>query len=197
MLARVSALETFRRWREDEDQTMGDLIASLTSDEPTESMLAGTAFHAGLEAAEEGESGVMVVGGYRFNLNIDVEIALPKQREIRASKVYGLLSVTGKFDAMDGKTTIDHKTTAHFDAERYITGYQWRYYLDIFEADTFRWNVFEMKEAAPKVYDVFAFHQIEQRRYPGMHEDCARLANDFYQTLRDVLPNYQSRLEAA
>ena len=197
MLARVSSIETFRRWRMDEESTDQDLIDAISDHAPTPAMLAGTAFHAGLEAAEEGESGVMLVGDYRFNLNIDIEIALPRQREIRARKQYGPVTVTGKFDLLEGVTITDHKTTARFDAERYMSGYQWRFYLDIFECYRFRWNVFEMREVEPLVYDVFAFHQLEQMRYPGLHDDCMRLALDFHDTVSRLMPDYQSALEAA
>lgn len=197
MLARVSNIETFRRWRMDEESTDQDLIDAITDHAPTPAMLAGTAFHAGLEAAEEGESGVMLVGDYQFHLNIDIEIALPRQREIRARKSYGPLTVTGKFDALDGLTIIDHKTTARFDAEKYIAGCQWKFYLDIFGCQKFRWNVFEMREVEPLVYDVFAFHQLEQMRYPGMHDDCMKLALDFHDTVSRLMPGYQSHLEAA
>ena len=52
MLARVSSIETFRRWRLDEEQDAADLIARLTDFQPTEAMEAGTAFHKALELAE-------------------------------------------------------------------------------------------------------------------------------------------------
>jgi hypothetical protein len=70
----------------------------------------------------------------------------------------------------------DHKTTGRFDPERYLSGYQWRLYLDIFGADLFRWNVFEIKATDdPLTWDVFAQHTLEQYRYPAMSADCARL----------------------
>lgn len=197
MLARVSSLETFRRWRENEDTDAQTLIDSLTLDEPTDAMKAGTAFHAALERASEGITHVLTDGGYSFDFDIDAEISLPELREIRATSKYGPLLVTGKFDALDGRTIIDHKTTAHFDAERYVSGYQWRYYLDIFGCNTFRWNVFEIREIEPRTYMVQSYHRLEQSRYPGMHEDCMRLALEFHDVVSELLPEYQSRLEAA
>lgn len=202
MLARVSSIETFRRWRQNEDADAQALIDALTLDEPSEAMLAGTAFHAAMENVADGDVNVISHDGYVFHLNVDVSIELPKAREIRARKDYGPLTVTGKFDALDGKTIIDHKTTSRFDAERYVSGYQWRYYLDIFDCDVFRWNVFEMRKIESTTvgvdeYDVFAFHRLEQSRYPGMHDDCLQLALDFYNVVAPLLPEYQSRLEAA
>lgn len=195
MLARVSNLESFRRWRCDEDADEESLVAALTDFSPSPAMLAGTAFHAALESAQAGDSGVLVSGHYRFNLCVDIEIGLPKFREIRSQKIYGPLTVTGKFDALDGLTIIDHKTTARFDAERYVAGYQWRYYLDIFGCDRFRWNVFEIRPADSDdfetlAYDVIGFHQLEQARYPGMHDDCMFLALDFYNTVSCIFPDF-------
>ena len=72
---------------------------------------------------------------------------------------------------------IRSSTTAHFDAERYFSGYQWRFYLDIFRAKTFRWNVFEMKEEGWMTYRVTGLHVLEQFHYPELEQDCRALAH--------------------
>ena len=197
MLARVSSIETFRRWRADEEADAQSLIASLADFAPTPAMLAGTALHAALEVAGPGTTDVLKSGSYEFHLKTDIEIALPRQREIRARKEYGPLIVTGKFDALDGLTIIDHKSTARFDAERYVAGCQWRFYLDIFGCRKFRWNVFEIREVEFEVYEVFGFHVLEQMTYPGLHDDCMALALDFHDTVSRLMPDYQPALEAA
>lgn len=189
MLARVSSIESFRRWREDEEQTVEDLVHFLTTDEPTEAMAAGTAFHAALERATAGEYDTLHANGYTFQLP-DAEIALPSVRELRAygSYVADALQVTGQVDCLFGKTVDDHKTTSRFDAERYLEGYQWRFYLDIFEADVFRWNVFEIREVKPRVYQVSDPQVLTAYRYPGMHADCERLAAAYLDFARVYLP---------
>jgi len=190
MLARVSNLEAFRYWRESEDAELEPLLASIREESPPSSaMAAGTALHAALETAQEGECDVLYAEGYKFIIRADVTLALPRVREIRGYKNYGPLRVTGKVDCIEGKRVDDHKSTGRFDPERYIEGYQWRYYLDLFDADRFRWNVFEMDAVddynhAGPAYEVFAFHQLEQFRYPGLHQDCATLAADFYEFAR-------------
>lgn len=188
MLARVSNIESFRRWREDEEQSIEQLVHWLTTDEPSEAMLAGTAFHKALELATPGEYTVLEANGYRFELP-DAEIALPKIREVRAYGNYGALQVTGQVDILDGKRVDDHKTMSRFDAERYLEGYQWRFYLDLFGADVFRWNVFELKELGLRHYKVAEPQMLETYRYPGMHRDCDRLAADFYEFARAHLPS--------
>lgn len=196
MLARVSNIESFRRWREAEDQTVEDLVHWLTTDEPSEAMLAGTAFHKALELARPGDYDTLQALGYTFHLP-DCELALPEVRELRAYGSYGPLQVTGQVDGMEGRRVDDHKTTSRFDAERYLAGYQWRFYLDIFGADVFRWNVFELKELEPKVYRVSSPQLLETFRYPGLHDDCARLAADFYEFARQHLPERPASLETA
>lgn len=198
MLARVSNIETFRRWRLDEAATPDDLVARLTSFEPTEAMRAGTAFHKAMESATEGEYSELSADGYTFVL-ADSEIALPPIREVRAFARYGDLTVTGKFDALLGNRVIDHKTTARFNPEGYIEGCQWRFYLDIFGADVFQWNVFELRplEDEERSYYVMAPQVLTQYRYPGLHDDCARLAADFYDFAARFMPHYNPELEQA
>ena len=62
MLARVSNIEAYRRWKnwrplhdEDAEPTIEDLVRQITVDDPSPSMQAGTAFHSAMEQAAEGE----------------------------------------------------------------------------------------------------------------------------------------------
>ena len=197
MLARVSSLETFRRWRQDEDATLEDIIARLTDFKPTAAMLAGTAFHKALELATPGDYDTLEADGYTFLLP-DAELELPAVRELRAYADYGPLRVTGKVDCLDGLRIDDHKTTASFRPDGYLEGYQWRFYLDIFGVDRFRWNVFEITpvRGVEFVYNVKPPHILEQVRYPGLHDDCARLAAEFYDFASTHMLNYAESLES-
>jgi hypothetical protein len=198
MLTRVSNIETWRRWRSDEDATPDDLVARLTAFEPTEAMLAGTAFHKALELAQPGEYAELSALGYTFLL-ADAELALPTVRELRCFGNYGPLRVTGQVDALYGKRVEDHKTTANFSADGYLEGCQWRFYLDLFGADVFRWNVFEIKPVKdrPNTYEVGAPHLLEQCRYPGLHDDCMDLARGFYDFAALHMPQHNIPTEQA
>ena len=158
--------------------------------QPTEAMLAGTALHKALETADEGERDTLSADGYEFVITADINLALPKCREIFATKDYGPIVISSRVDVLDGKVVEDHKTTARFDPERFMAGCQWRFYLDIFEADIFRWNVFEIRELRPRVYDVWNFHRLEEYRYPALAMDCRDLANDLAAFVREYLPDY-------
>lgn len=192
MLARVSNIEAYRRWQNwkplhdgDEEPSLDDFVRSITTDAPSEAMMAGTAFHAAIEHAQDGEHTTFAAMGYTFHLP-DAELSLPTIREMRAFKPYGDLSVTGKVDAIEGRTVIDHKTTSRCDPERYLDGCQWKFYLDIFGADVFQWHVFEIKELEPKVYRVSAPQTLTAYRYPELHQDCTRLADEYLAFARSV-----------
>jgi hypothetical protein len=149
---RVSNVERFRQWEEDEEGDTARLILDIVGGgHPTQAMLAGTAFHKVLELAEPGQEIERVEqDGFLFIVKADLVLPVTPIRELRAHKVYMVdgepIGITGMVDVIEGLRVEDHKTTATFTPERYLEGYQWRLYLDIFEAMHFRWNVFEIKE---------------------------------------------------
>ncbi len=198
MLTRVSNIETWRRWRADEGATPADLVARLTSFQPTENMLAGTALHKALELARYGVHERLEANGYTF-LMPDASLELPRVRELRCFGQFGPLRVTGQVDATEGKRVDDHKSTAMFNAEGYWDGCQWKFYLDIFEADVFRWNVFPLTpvRGQDKTYRVSEPQILEQCRYPGLHDDCMTLARGFYDFAAQHMPHHNIQLEAA
>lgn len=194
MLFRVSEVESYRQFRNDPDADLAGLLDWLRNDNPSQAMRAGTAFHDVLEHAEIGELATAESQGFKFIIEADINLALSRIREVRASKKFAGITITGKLDVLDGLRVEDHKTTGRFDPDRYLTGYQWRYYLSIFGAQMFRWNVFEMREVEPKTYLVFKFHRLEQCRYPAMESDCERLAGELAGFARVYMPereNYQ------
>ncbi|MDR7032393.1 hypothetical protein [Mesorhizobium sp. BE184] len=198
MLARVSNIEAYRQWvnwqplfEGQDEPTVEDLVRFITVDEPSEAMKAGTAFHRAMELAPDGSHDTFEANGYRFILP-DAEIELPSIREMRAFGEYGGLTVTGQVDAVEGRIVFDHKTTGKFDPERYLNGCQWKFYLDLFGADEFRWNVFVLKELEEKVYSVAAPQVLRACRYPELHDDCEKLAADYLgfarRHLREEIP---------
>lgn len=196
---RVSEVESFRQWRDDEDADLSVLLSRLRGQsEASAAMLAGTAFHKALELAAAKDHHQLTALGYTFHFAGDFELAIPVIREVRAGKTYVgedfAITVSGQLDTIEGKRVEDHKTTGRFDPERYLGGYQWRLYLDIFGANLFRWNVFEICEAeaaqeeAGLHWSVHAHHTLEQFRYPGMEADCQRLVADLAAFTREHLP---------
>jgi hypothetical protein len=188
---RVSNVEAYRQYEQDEDADAADLLARIRGDvPPSTAMLAGTAFHKALEHAQD-DAETLEADGFTFRFVVPCEVALAPVREMRMSKTYIVdgepAIITGQVDAIEGKRIDDHKTTGRFDADRYLSGYQWRLYLDIFGADHFRWNVFEiaLNEDAD-CYDVHASHRLEQYRYPDLSADCQALVERFVRFMRQT-----------
>ena len=175
-MVRVSQVDAFRDYLESEDMEIDAFLGGLVDSKPNEAMLRGSAFHRALEISNDADNEVLSADGYHFIFDGDFELELPRIREVRASKNYGGIIVSGKTDSICGNLMIDHKSTSRFDAERYYQKYQWRFYLDIFKADRFRWNIFEMDEIGPYVYRIRDLHILEQCRYPDLEKDCAAMA---------------------
>lgn len=183
--ASVSNLDLYRTWRESEELDLDWIIQIIKGPfEQTPAMRAGEALHKALEEQADGEIGILRHGKYSFDFNFcadcEIEQVSLAGRELRVSQEYGDLLVRGRVDAVIGKTVIDYKSTSQFDADRLMFGYQWRFYLDMMQADRFRWEVFVMKETDdPFDYVISDVHRLEQARYPDLHEDCMKLAADY------------------
>lgn len=177
----VSTLDLFRMWNESEDLDLQWLMQRLLSKEQTEQMKAGEAFHAALEAiGHEAELNSLAHGDYRFDFNCDAEINLTAFREQWIRKQYDGVLVRGRVDAVWGKHITDYKTTADFDPDRYMFGYQWRLYLDMTGCDKFTWKVFVMREFGPPgCYEINQFHELSQKRYPDLEKDCEELIHQY------------------
>ena len=191
----VSNLELYRMWRASDDLDLPWLLRRLSGEEPqTEAMAAGEALHQALERSTLGETGQLWTADYRFYFKCDCSVELPQARELRVQKEYGDLVVRGRVDALIGKRVIDYKTTSHWDPDRLMAGYQWRYYLDMLDADEFSWQVFVMSqfgdfaEAGRLVhaYEIYQVHELSQRRYDDLEHDCDKLAQDFLAFAREL-----------
>lgn len=192
---RVSAsdLDALRYFLASEEADLEALIAQLRRQSaPTEAMLAGTALHTALEAAEPGEFDRLEADGYTFEIAAEGEIDLPKIRECKGERQYLIdncrITLVGKVDAIHGKRVDDHKFTGRFDPDRFLSSLQWRVYLEVFGADEFRWNVFEGREVGPKSYVITAIHPLRMHRYPGMEADVRAALRGFLDFARQHLP---------
>lgn len=206
MLAmRVSAtdIDALRYFLADEEGDIDDLLARLRRQAPpTPAMLAGTAFHKALETFDQGTAAEISADGHLFMIEADAELDLPSIREIKATRDYRvgdvLVTLVGKVDAVLGKRIDDHKLTGSYDAERFMAGYQWRIYLEVFGADKFRWNIFEGADVAggDRVWKIRALHKLTMHRYPGMAADVERQVAAFVDFARIHLPEKFERIPA-
>jgi len=207
MKCTVSDIESFRYWKASEyDPDAKELIAQLRKQTPpTPEMATGSAFHKALEYARNGEYEHLGADGYRFYIKTGLEIELPELREVMfPAKIYRIgnqeVRVTGRVDCLLGKRIDDHKTTGEFKPERYLDSFQWRFYLDMFNADHFRWNVFVLWEMNQKdlpdcpdfedgkEFLVAELHRLDQYRYPEMTYDLHLLLYQFVDFAQVHLP---------
>jgi hypothetical protein len=180
MRVSVSNLDLYRSWKAQEDLDMGWLLKALQSKEPTEPMLRGRAFANCMERVREGEVDQLSFDGYTFCFTGEFTIESFPRREESREKDYGDIVVSARCDRVLGKVIIDDKNTEHFDAEKYLEKFQSRFYLDMFGADKFVWNVWEVKEMdEPKTYCVHTLHVLTQYRYPEMEAECRDLAQEY------------------
>ena len=191
----VSSLELYRTWRADDELGLEWLLRRLRGEEPqTQAMAAGEALHKALEDCSLGEVTELRSGDYRFYVQCDSSIELPQARELKIEKDYDGLVVRGRVDGLTGSQIIDYKTTANFDADRLLEGYQWRYYLDMLDADRFLWKVFVLREFGDfaeggelmHTYAIDQVHELKQYRYEGLEQDCQDLAADFWGFAREL-----------
>ena len=145
-------------------------------------MRAGTALHEFLEKAGEGEIPEAKVQDIIFVFDCDFQLPIPQFREQRRFKDYGELRVTGKTDALTGKRMADYKLIIdhQVEGEQYMDSYQWRFYLDIFDADVFDYFIFQAEEVGANILHIKDVHKITMYRYPDLHQDCSDLAAEFY-----------------
>jgi len=225
--ARLS-ITTIDWWLSWEEATLYELQGKLTHRQPqTEAMLRGIAFHEALahlsslcEGADYTTTDSIDSRGFTFDFNgveIQIESVSPYQTELKIERridsslldteIGSEITLVGKVDRIDGSTVEDHKTTSHFDAERLLASWQWRFYLWLTGADVFRWHVYEMKPmetprkafaawlkrfddwrdnppaeelaAALRRYKVTNYHQLEAARYPNLEAECLGAMDQF------------------
>ena len=201
MRVSVTELDQLIWFRKLESMTTEDLIARLRREEPpNRAMAMGTAWHAVLEEPPEDEILMVSRDGFTFIVETEASITLPQVREIRAEKTYivdGLpVTLTGGCDGISGNVVYDHKLTDRPNPEKYFDSFQWRAYLDIFGADTFRyvlWHALDKKDTVI-IRDVSEFPIY---RYPTMRDDLMVGLHDFVHFARQYLPERFETEEAA
>ena len=186
MTATVSRLSSFRYWRGNEEATTEDWLNELNAP-PNHRMDVGAAFQTVLEnLSVGGEFANCTADGISFNFKCDA--AIPQLNPVYGRKDYGQVLVSGKAGIVDGKRVEVFKTTKRFEAEKRQDDYQWRLLLDLFDADEFVWNIFVIAPNNPDEtsYDVVDYHRLTATRYPGLHDDCVSLVNDYHGIMSSI-----------
>lgn len=169
----VTDLDSFLWYNTIESMSADELVGRLKrTSPPNESMLAGTAWHDVLENPPD-EITEIERNGFKFIIECDAEITIPQIREIRANKHYLIdgidVVLTGGCDGVTGNKISDHKLTFNPKPENYLDSYQWRSYLDIYNAGVFQYNIYHGVKKPDAIY-IKNVSSMQFYRYPKMIE---------------------------
>lgn len=167
-------LDSFQWYKRIESMTKDEMVGRLLRTElPNEQMLMGTAWHAILEDPPN-EIEAAIRDGFTFKVDCDCKLELPIIKEIRTEKEYQIddviATITGKCDGINGNRIDDHKLTFKPNPENYFTSCQWRSYLDMFNADSFRYIIYSARKRG-KVVTIYDVSEMRLYRYPEMIAD--------------------------
>jgi len=187
--------------RKDEDGELIEFTDQLFVDEllkkfeKTPEMKAGTALHKILELSQYDEEFLNMIGidgeMYKFDYQIssDIEIKLPKLREIKISTQFSNMNINGVVDAINATTIWDHKFTKQIRLEKYMNSWQGKIYLWMTDLNTFKYNLFQGKILPPTVepamnhIQINKFETVTFERYAGMDKEV----EDFYTYYWEIL----------
>ena len=197
ILISATQLESYRRWLENEEATIEEMIAYLEKKViPNEAMLAGSAFHKVLEDYENMTLAFVEKDGFKFDFSeIDTEIHIPRIKEFKfeiAKRINDeLVTFVGVVDAMESDCVFDHKLTAYIDAENYTDSMQWRCYLSWLGMSKFTYNLFQKytPAAEPDKCVIKSVTQISFYRYPEMENDVLLLATQLVDFIKANAPH--------
>ncbi len=189
----VTDLDSMLWYRKLEDMDSDAMVSRLKrTSSPNDKMLYGTAWHSIIERPPD-EIETIERNGITFRVECDAEIILPQIREIRATKAYDVDGVrvilTGGCDGATGNKISDHKLTFNPEPETYLTSYQWRAYLDIYNADSFEYIIYHAKEGkGDKEVIIKDVSTITMFRYPGMVDDLISGIHDLLGFIKAKCP---------
>ena len=182
------------------------LVRRLTSEhKSTPAQERGTAIHRLLEdlvalsnTREVQEIRVLKNDEMELRFECNAELWLPGnlKSEVEYTKEYRDLTVVGHVDGIGGYNdwfVVDWKTSRYaMKAEQFIGSQQWRFYLDLTGADSFKYVCLQVYEPRRNetAHRVVNFDTLLVHRYDGLHTECFELAVDFVQFVDEHCPQY-------
>lgn len=206
----VTTIESFRNYLNGSIE-LEDLLKRVRGDfTPSRYMDLGSAFHDILEKAEERFIPERNVFKAKNGIEFDFDIISPCNEkivqdapfEVKITKIYKIgdeeVEVVAKVDQLYGNHIIENKTCwGMFDFERYFNSCQWKYYLDIFEAERVYYNVFCLSDKVGGI-ELRNIEQFSFNAYPDLRDDLNELLTDFVKFIHNqkleeyFTPDYKS-----
>ena len=212
MKLRVSWLDRWRRFLRVPEYTEEKLLQDLSGGgRTTEYAAMGTAFHRVLERMVNeperriwSDLAIRREDGYEFWLKpdiVDIDLpALPAEAEAAASRgIGGGVELIGHADLVSrgARRVWDYKTTQRIDLETFASSYQWRAYLDLFDADRFTYLVFQVQRSRGDdavdpatrqpvwAVNIIDFDHLDCWRYGAMRSDVESAAHELAEFCAD------------
>ncbi len=192
----VTTIESFRNYLKGSLEEEALLKRIRGKYEPSRYMELGTAFHDILEKINERYSEekkcFIAKNGIEFNYDIIAQcyqaINQEASFEVKTTKVYDIgneqVEVVAKVDQLFGNYVYENKTCwGGFSFERYFQSCQWKYYMDIFEAEKVSYNVFCFYDAKNGI-QLRGIEQFSFDRYPDLDSDLNELLTSFLEFIQ-------------
>ena len=189
----VSDLTGYDYFRLNEFKNIDEYIRQLKREEPmSEKALQGIAVHSLLERMAQGDQEALEELHGGFDVQVDVKLEQPDLVELPCRRLYQIGSrkilLTGRVDALVGRTIVDYKTTGRINLEAYADSLQWRAYMDILtQQESFAYEVFKVfasKRGGRAV--ISEYKRLDQYRYDELHGDVVAAIAEFDQFLQDL-----------
>lgn len=187
----VTDLDSWVWFKKIESMPTEEMVGRLLRTEPpNDNMRRGTAWHDILENPPDTIEAVER-DGFKFIVDCDAEITLPQIREIREKKAYcasGVeVTLSGKCDGITANIVKDHKFTFKPNPENYLESFQWKAYLDIFDADVFEYIIYH-GYARGNMVTIKNVSTMRLYRYPGMVDDILSGVSELIEFIKVYVP---------
>lgn len=196
MQIRVSTIESFRRvllTEYGDEAALIEYIRAGQEGKPNWKMRAGTAWHMILAGDRNpvDDADMIHEDGFAFDVEAaDAAVAHigPGIPELTGYwPINSGVEIKGTCDLINGLTISDHKTKfSTIDARDYENSLQWKFYLTIFGANCFRYNLFHFKDPADAIGDepcgyceLMNIVSFNFWRYRGMEAECFEWVDRF------------------
>jgi energy-coupling factor transporter ATP-binding protein EcfA2 len=186
----VTTIESFRNYQNGSIE-LEDFLRRVRGEfTPSRYMDLGSAFHDILENIELRYNKELNIFKAKNGLEFEYEVIAQCYKkivseapfEVKITKIYNTgkeeIEVVAKVDQLYGNYVIENKTCwGMFDFERYFGSCQWKFYLDIFEAERVFYNVFCLSDKKDGI-ELRNIEQFSFNAYPDLMEDLNELMKD-------------------
>ena len=186
----VTTIEAFRNYQNGTIE-LEDFLKRVRGEfTPSRYMDLGSAFHDILENIELRYNKELNIfkakNGLEFEYDVIAQcykkIVSEAPFEVKITKIYDIgkesIEVVAKVDQLYGNYVIENKTCwGMFDFERYFGSCQWKFYLDIFEAERVFYNVFCLSDKKDGI-ELRNIEQFSFNAYPDLNDDLNELMKD-------------------